>query len=259
MRLILYALAILLVGLGIYVKLYPHILLKLHPKYGFIPYMIVTGGVSPPYMQNDAWHEMEFAKWIKPNDVVVASAVKSDTTMLLYVSHLIRVKGDVGRFPFKDVNVNCPWPTFRMKPGQTWEEVKDLMNTTTLYDGTLMKDFWDNPDYPYRVFKSHETPVDPQFKLHSGVLEVRKFPQVKFVAMVRDYADVLASFYPFTGNHDDDFRAMWGGFPPPFESIKVFFDFVFAKDFQDMFLGYTKAWYKVRNDPNVLLLHYNGS
>jgi hypothetical protein len=39
-------------------------------------------------------------------------------------------------------------------PGQTWSDVKNLMNTTILSDGTHVKDHWDNPSFPFRIFKS---------------------------------------------------------------------------------------------------------
>lgn len=82
--------------------------------------------------------------------------------------------------------------------------------------------------------------------------------------MTRDLPDICASFFPFVKSHDESFRAMWGGFPPHFESPKQMLNFMFKgsdknkkKKLGSAFLEYNKLWYKYRNEPNVLLLHYN--
>jgi len=51
------------------------------------------------------------------------------------------------------------------------------MNTAVLPDGTRVKDYWDTPSHPFRVFKSHFTPE---------VLPIKAYPKVKFLAMARN-------------------------------------------------------------------------
>jgi hypothetical protein len=90
---------------------------------------------------------------------------------------------------------------------------------------------WDHAAYPFRIFKSHLTPrvssglpsglpsgllsdVFQAMQTGSGFLPVRERPAVKFVAMVRNGLDVVASRIPFHEAHSAQFRSMWGGFPP---------------------------------------------
>lgn len=46
------------------------------------------------------------------------------------------------------------------------------MNTTVLEDGTKLKDHWDAPGLPFRIFKSHYGP---------DILPITKYRKVKFV------------------------------------------------------------------------------
>ena len=71
--------------------------------------------------------------------------------------------------------------------------------------GPDLGDMWNNPTFPFRVFKSHYDP---------NVLPIKKFPKVKFLAMTRNGLDVVASLVPFFSAHSDEFRKLWGGFPP---------------------------------------------
>lgn len=90
------------------------------------------------------------------------------------------------------------------------------MNTTILHEGVPLKPLWDHENYLFRVFKAHEAPKSNNDSSDSAiaVLPIKEFPNVRFLAMARDLPDVLASFYPFTAAHTEDFRALWGGFPP---------------------------------------------
>ena len=56
---------------------------------------------------------------------------------MLYCTHQIRTKaaGDTDT-DYTDILLDTPWVGFNMVPGQTWAEIKDMMNTTVLPDGT---------------------------------------------------------------------------------------------------------------------------
>lgn len=249
-----------------WIRQHPTVLLNI-PVIGFIPYMLLFD--KNMYFDFTAWQKDELRTWIRDNDVIVAAGAKTGTTMLLYISHLIRVRGDIDSYPFREVNVATPWPSIMHSPGQTWEQMKVLMNSTVLNDGKLLKQYWDHPQYPFRIFKSHETPViyehnDGAYEdlhIETNVLDVRAFPKVKFVAMTRDLPDALASFYPFPANHDDEFVNIWGGFPPAFLSVDhllhTFLHMNKLSKLHHVFCGYTLSWWKVHQDPNVLFLHYN--
>ena len=208
----------------------------------------------------DCYKDMD--SWIKDNDVIVSTIPKGGTTWMLYLSHLIRIKGDDETIPWHDINTNTPWPSFIHYPGQSWKEIKELLNSTILHDDTKLKDKWDHPSYLFRVWKAHEMPVDELGKnCKSSVLPLKSNKKVKFVAMYRDLPDILASFYPFVNNHTKEFKRLWGGMPPTFNSVKEMLNFLFKPHLgsalgYDLLL-YLKVWWKYKQEPNVLLLHYN--
>lgn len=233
----------------------PEVVLKL-PN-GFIPYAIL-GHPPPAHFMFDAWDKEELPTWMKSGDLVVAAGAKCGTNWILYMSHLIRVKGDTESFPFEDVNVNTPWPTLRHEPGQQWADLKDKMNTAVLPDGSRLKDKWDHPDFPFRIFKSHEQPDDQPGSGKAAVLPVRSRRDIKFVAAVRNPLDQLRSLYPFFANHKNEFRRMWGDFPPVYASVEeMMTDFTDGGVLGDLIWGYPAMWFKYKDDPNVLLFNYD--
>jgi hypothetical protein len=73
--------------------------------------------------------------------------------------------------------------------------------------------------------------------------------------MVRNGKEVVKSLLPFINGHCDKFKKMWGGFPPqmggPEDALKLVVD-----DMPDFYFGHLLAWWKRKDLPNVLLLHY---
>lgn len=175
------------VGIGIIGKFKPQLLLRV-PNIGFILWAI-TGHHVPPFFSTDAWEASEMKTWIRDNDVVVATAAKSGTTWMLYCAHQIRVKGSE-EYNFTDVSYSTPWMDMIQTPGLTWADQKPMFETVLIPEqgNRPLKEFYDNPAYPFRVFKSHFTP-----KESGGVLPVKEFPKVKFLAMARNGPDVIAS------------------------------------------------------------------
>ena len=263
---------LLCIVLAYVVKQFPHWLLRI-PKYGFAFHHLLTGEPLPAYIRNDCYKGDEFLTWAQPGDAVVSTMAKAGTTWMLYVSHLIRIRGRDDLIPYHEVNTNTPWTQLVHKPGHTWEDTKYLLYNTVLSDGTNLTSKWNHPDYLFRVWKSHEAPFDPESPFHhaaggGAVMPVRENPDIKFLAMVRDMPDVLASFYPFSKAHVESFRSMWGGFPPDFSSKREMLDLLFGKggpnSNQDVtnkigyaFMEYCRLWWKWRKEPNVLLLHFN--
>lgn len=211
----------------------------------------------PPYFDSEPY--LGSTDWLKPNDVIVSTAAKSGTTWMLYCAHQIRVKGDDEKYPFKDIMLNTPWPELVQKPGETWEERRNLMNTQILPDGTPFKEQWDHPDYPFRIFKSHGTP-DIFGNLIGGN------STVKFLAMARNGLDQVASAAPFFDQHSDEFRKLWGGFPPADGGSGDKKSDVASERLQQMLprnifgawqFDYINKWWEVKDEKNVLLLHYS--
>eukprot|EP00930_Biecheleria_cincta_P071441 TRINITY_DN58953_c0_g1_i1.p1 TRINITY_DN58953_c0_g1~~TRINITY_DN58953_c0_g1_i1.p1 ORF type:complete len:386 (-),score=60.44 TRINITY_DN58953_c0_g1_i1:195-1352(-) len=228
----------------------PTAFFKLQNPPGFILHAM-TGGNLPPYFRYWPWQDEHLSKWLHDGDVVCCVAAKSGTTWLLNIVHQIRTLGDPEGF-LKHNTHTMPWPECQRYPGETIEET--LSHLATL-DGMT------NPKYPFHVFKSHYkprvegTPWKEAVK-SDAVVPVRQRPGVKYIICMREGKDVLASFYPFFGNHAEGFKKMWGGFPPTFPDFNANFKF-FTEDQPGFYHGYCAQWWPYRNDPNVLLLHYS--
>jgi len=238
---------------------------KVAPKWflkfngGFILWAI-TGNPMPPYFSPDAWIGDESDSWIKDNDVVVSTGAKSGTNWMLYLMHQIRTRGNEEKYPFVDVNLSTMWPDLIQTPGDSWAKQKPRYSTVTLPDGKPLKDLWENPDYPFRVFKSHFGPLEA-----GGVIPVKKLAKrnVKVLAMARNGLDVAASLVPFFDNHSDEFRKMWGGFPEAScgdvakDAEARMKDMLPGGLIQHIYFKYVKEWWSLKDEPNVLLLHYS--
>jgi len=247
------ALAMLVGSVG---KLRPHVFMSLPFPLSIILWAS-TGNEMPPYFMPDAWKEDEIGTWTKDGDLVVATGGKSGTTFMLYCTHQIRTKGkDQDDELFPDVNLATPWMDLRQSRNGHWAEQKDRYNTTVLQDGRLMKDVWDHPSLPFRIFKSHYFPP---------TLPVRSTRNLKYIAMSRNGLDVAASFTTFFSSHTDQLRNLWGGFPPDLSDHEisseatthpVVDDLLPGGNLYDIYFNYVKSWWDYRNDPNVLLMHY---
>lgn len=129
-------------------------------------------------------------------------------------------------------------------------------NTAAMQDpvsavaGTSMRSWWDNEAFPFRVFKSHLLPLEGS----EGTLQVRENRSVKFIAMVRNLRDSAASLFTFFQEHSNEWRQLWGGYPPEYKTREETLEALLANP--RSFMGYVRAWLRFREDPNVLLLHY---
>lgn len=177
---------------------------------------------------------------------------------MLYCTHQIRTKGtDTDDTLYPDTSITTPWLDLKQSRKGTWSEQKERYNTTIVY-GKMMKDFWDHPSYPFRIFKSHYGPPELPVRKKGG-------KKIKYMAMVRNGIDVAASLTSFYSAHTEEFRALWGGFPPvipgevtggdgPPAAVK---DILPGGPWSDCYFGYVKKWWPYRNDPNVILMHYS--
>lgn len=248
---------LLAVSLGTIGKVQPELFLKLPGPFGFLLYMILGGKHLPPYF--DPAPFSNFNEWLNDGDVVVATGAKTGTTWICYCSDAIRRKGsDTVGLPFRDVSLTTPWFEFTTRPGQTWKERQELFNSTVLADGTRLKDYWDNKAFPFRVFKSHMLPEGSGEDAYTSVLPVREATKVKFISAMRKPDEYIKSIFNFFPSHTKEFPKMWGGFPPLYDDLNaVLKDHLPGQPLEALYLSYNKAWWKYRNDPNVLLMHYS--
>ena len=81
--------------------------------------------------------------------------------------------------------------------------------------------------------------------------------------MARNGLDVVYSLVPFMNSHDDEFRAMWGGFPPKSSGIPEkdqedrLTELLPGGNLYELYFPYVSGWWPFRHDPNVLFLHYS--
>lgn len=245
---------LLAITIGTIGKAKPELFFKV-PNVGFILWAI-TGHFVPPYFDNTAYINGNFRTWVKDGDLIVATGAKSGTTWMCYCSHAIRTKGS-GPLEFTDMMYTTPWMEQTQKPGMTFQETIAGYNNAVLPDGKKLKDYWDNPAYPFRIFKSHFGPVSPDSNGYADVLPVKEYPKVKYIALVRDFNSMAASVYSFFPRHSEAFRKLWGGFPPIYpDADAAAKDLLKGGNIYSLYFEYVKSWWPLRNEPNVFLYHY---
>jgi len=194
-------LAVLIGSIG---KFAPHLFFDLPFPFSVILW-VTTGNSMPMYFMPDAWKEDEIDSWMKDGDLVVATGAKSGTTFMLYCTHQIRTKGtDLDDELFPDVSLATPWMDLKQSRTGSWAEQKDRYNDTVLSNGRKLKEYWDNPAFPFRIFKSHYAPPELPVRKKGG-------KKIKYLAMARNGLDVAASMTSFYSSHTDEFRKVWGG------------------------------------------------
>merc|ERR1712151_814246 len=79
---------------------------------------------------------------------------------------------------------------------------------------------------------------------------------IKYIAILRNGMDIVASLCPFLASFTDEWRKLWGGFPPKLKTKEECFSLMIDLS-PNLIFAYAKNWWKFRKEPNVLLLHYS--
>ena len=81
---------------------------------------------------------------------------------------------------------------------------------------------------------------------------------MKFLATTRNPFDQIRSVYPFFASHDDEFRRMWGGFPPVYtDKNQLLDDVTDGGVLEHLVWAWANIWFAYKDDPNVLVFNYN--
>src|SRR6478752_2811624 len=181
--------------------------------------------INPAMQQRVTWRD---------GDIVVSVPVKSGTTWMMNIVHQLRSGGDPN---FADIYTEVPWLEFVPGPDSRIED--------------LVAAFDHMPHGRRRAFKTHSGPGDlPSQAPGSGV-------DVRYLVMARNPDEAVASILPFIQGHSDLWFEKWDlpkaeVVPPDLGALVMGMGDTLA----GAVFGFVAAWWPLRNQPNVLLMHF---
>ena len=222
--------ALLAVAVGVVGKVNPHLFMRL--PMGFVLWL-ATGHELPPFFESAPLQKEHFYRYARDGDLVQATMPKAGTVWLQNIFMLLTHKGDdsgnmMKRFGMMEI---AKWP------GET---VEQRLKTETAKRV---------PGVPLGWF-SHQFP-----KPGLVGLDVKANPKIKYLLAVRNGREVIKSLHPFLNGHTKEWKDLWGGFPPGDLSKEEAMNLM-VKD-TPMLFGYLKAWWPLRNEPNVHMVHFS--
>jgi aryl sulfotransferase len=183
--------------------------------------------IVPEIQQKIAWRD---------GDVVISVPLKSGTTWTMNIVHQLM---NGGTADFRDIYEQVPWIEFLDSPGQPQQDVVDRVSKM--------------PTDTRRAFKTHSPPPAVPFQAAGSGKDV------KYVVVFRNPEEAFVSFRPFLDKHSDEWFALWG-MPrealcrPDFPSF--YSDVIDANGMQGAIFGFLAAWWQLRNEPNVMFIHF---
>jgi hypothetical protein len=193
----------------------------------------------PPAPGPPGWIDPEIQRHVqwRDGDVVVSVPIKSGTTWTMNIVHQLRAGGDPD---VEDIYIEVPWLELVPAPGTPRE--------------ALVAQFDAMPSDRRRAFKTHAPPSPGPLPYH----EPGSGRDVKYVVVVRNPDEVVASLHPFIASHSDAWFALWrldkDAIAPP--DFTAFFEGFAKPQLGNMIFGFVAAWWPLRHKPNVLLMHF---
>ena len=185
----------------------------------------------PPWINDTMQQKIEW----RNGDIVVSVPPKSGTTWMMNIVHQLRSGGDPA---FADIYHEVPWLEFVPRPEST-------------VDG-LIAAFDATPRDLRRAFKSHAAPPTLPFQRPGAGLDVR------YVVVARNPDEAVASFRPFIDSHSDEWFDLWhvpkGALVGP--DFETFFAGMGSHAIVPRIFAFLAAWWPLRHEPNVMLVHY---
>jgi aryl sulfotransferase len=184
--------------------------------------------IEPEIQQKIAWRD---------GDVVISVPIKSGTTWTMNIVHQLLTGGTTD---FRDIYEEVPWIEFLGYPGQPHQDVLDRISAM--------------PAAHRRAFKTHSAPPGVPFKSAGSGRDV------KYIVVFRNPEEALVSFRPFLDKHSDEWFDLWG-MPrealcrPDFPSF--YSDVIDGHGMQGALFGFLAAWWPLRDEPNVLFMHFS--
>jgi aryl sulfotransferase len=185
----------------------------------------------PPWLDDTIQQRIEW----RDGDIVVAVPLKSGTTWTMNIVHQLRSGGDAS---FTDIYAEVPWLEIVPHPDSSRD--------------ALVAEFDSMPEVPRRAFKTHAAPPTLPYQAPGAG------PDVRYVVVARNPDEAVASFRPFLAAHSDAWFDLWH--VPRDEIVGPDFETYFAgfgsHAAVPMIFGFVAAWWPLRNETNVMLVHY---
>jgi aryl sulfotransferase len=174
-------------------------------------------------------------RW-RDGDIVISVPAKSGTTWTMNIVHQLRAGGDP---EMADVYAEVPWLELVPAPGVSQQR------RLAMFD--------DMPNTRRRAFKTHSPPGPLPYQPPGAGKDVQ------YVVVVRNPEEAIASMHPFISAHSDAWFRLWE--MPKEAVVRPDFPSFFADVGSDlighMVFGFVAAWWPLRRQPNVHLLHYS--
>jgi hypothetical protein len=188
---------------------------------------------GPPWIRPEIQKDIQW----RDGDVVISVPAKSGTTWMMNIVHQLFTGGTPD---FKDIYAEVPWIEFIGGPERSGQDVMNRLEAM--------------PKDKRRAFKTHSAPPTVAY-LAPGTK-----PDVKYIVVFRNPEEALVSFWPFLGSHTDAWYELWGmprGLMSRPDFVSFYDEVIDANGMQGMFFGFLAAWWPLRNEKNVLFMHYN--
>ena len=191
---------------------------------------------DPPEAVGAPWIDtktQQHVEW-RDGDIVVSVPGKSGTTWAMNIVHQLRSGGDPD---LVDVYAEVPWLEFVPRPDCTLEE--------------LVASFDEMGGDRRRAFKTHSGPGDLPYQLPGDGADV------KYVVVVRNPDEAVASLRPFIDAHSETWFELWQ--VPKEALVGPDFETFFAETggpFAASIFAFVAAWWPLRHRDNVLLTHF---
>ena len=182
--------------------------------------------INPTMQQRVAWRD---------GDIVISVPAKSGTTWTMNIVHQLRSGSDAS---FSDIYAEVPWLELVPRPDSDLD--------------ALVAGFDEMPSDRRRVFKSHSAPPELPYQ------DPGRRPDVRYVVVVRNPEEAIASFRPFLAAHSDAWYELWDVDPagmvgPDFATYFAGFG---SHGLAPKIFEFTATWWSLRDASNVLLVHY---
>ncbi len=189
-------------------------------------------GGPPPWIDESLQQRVAW----RDGDIVISVPPKSGTTWMMNIVHQLRSGGDPN---FADVYREVPW--------------LELVASPTTDRDAIVAGFDNMPVTRRRAFKTHAGPPTLPFRAKGSGADVR------YVVVARNPDEAIASSRPFLASHSDEWCDVWNVDKQAIigPDLDAFIAGFATHAFVPMIFSLVAAWWPLRHEPNVMLVHYS--